>query len=270
MKQRKQQPAKWNSHSKALCLPHRWTDWTRALREKFKRSWLRQPGLELTLLQPRGPLCLHYHRWQAGTWSLAPNIRLAISPLLEETFWQGTPHTTALIDRNSGARSTLAKCETERREAVRGVLVPQLLSSQTLQRSGNFHSTGIAWDAAAPLARVFARKREQNEDDGTALGNRSREVRQDALALRVVRHYARIEELTHRTLVSARPPATTIAKNVEHREAVLEAAPVSPRGVKGRLGMDTSDFDIEHLTDRVVRRLDGRLIAHQERLGRLF
>src|SRR5260370_18714230 len=165
MNLKKLQLANWNSHSEALSLSQRWTDWTRGLRGKFERSCLRQLGLDLTLLQPRGPLSLHYHRWQGGDWTLSPNIRLAISPLLEKAFWQGMTQGAALIDRKGNARTMVAKSAPERRDATWGVLVPQLLQSQTALKNGDdFQSTGgIVQDAVAPLARVFAlSKREQD------------------------------------------------------------------------------------------------------------
>jgi hypothetical protein len=181
----------------------------------------------------------------------------------------------ALIDRKGDASATWTKGAAERRDATWSVLVPQLLQSQTaLKNRGDFHNTdGIVRDEMAPLARVFARsKLEQDRADGPVLNaeSNSRVIKQNAIALRVIRHYARVEEMARRTLVSARPTVASVTKNVEHREAIIEEATVLPVGVKGRMGMDTSNFDIERLTDRVVRQLDGRLIAHKERLGRLF
>jgi len=126
-------------------------------------------------------------------------------------------------------------------------------------------------DATAPIARVFGRSKRRQGDGGEKdFAGTSRVMQQDGLVLRVARRHVRIEETAHRTLVSASPPAANTARDVERRDTVVEAAPVSPIGVKGRLGMDRFDFDLEHLTDRVVRRLDDRLTAHKERLGRLF
>jgi len=281
MKQRKRQFAgwnrKWRPKRNALrlphpqCLPKQWTDWTVALRGKFDRSWLRRPGLELTLLQPREPLCLHLHRWQAGNWNLAAEIQLAISPLLERTFWQGAARGAALTPHNR-VTGSVVQGETERRGATRTFLLPQVMASRTQASSGNLlGSRGIVGNLAAPIARVFARSAwVQDHGDGSARAIKVRVLEQDSLSLRVVSSHSRIERAAQRTLVSARPVAVNPTRQVEHPTTVLEAAPVSPIGVKGRLGMDRSDFDLERLTDRVVRRLDDRLIAHKERLGKLF
>ena len=280
MKQRKQF-ARWNgkrspksrTQSPLLpqCLPLQWTDWTLALRGKFERSWLRRPGLELTLLQPRGPLCVHFHRWQVGSWTVAAEIQLAIRPLLERTFWRGAARGTALMVHNRVAGS-VAHGEIEHRGARRVFLLPEGLAPRTHARSSDLlSSNGIVGNVAEPIARVFARNaRVRNHGDGNSRATKVRVLEQEALALRVISSHVRIEKLAQRTLVSARPAVVSPAKQIEHPATVLEAAPVSPIGVKGRLGMDRSDFDLERLTDRVVRRLDDRLIAHKERLGKLF
>lgn len=47
----------------------------------------------------------------------------------------------------------------------------------------------------------------------------------------------------------------------------------SPRAVKaGFAGISPSrtPIDIEQLTDQVVRNIDNRIVAHRERLGRVF
>ena len=91
-----------------------------------------------------------------------------------------------------------------------------------------------------------------------------------ALAASVARRHERREEVVHHTLVTARPPVANLPRTIEHREKVLEAGTGSRAGIQGWLGTPLPDFEVEQLTDRVMRRIDGKYIAHKERLGKLF
>jgi hypothetical protein len=89
---------------------------------------------------------------------------------------------------------------------------------------------------------------------------------------RVVDQRHRAEERTQRTILvhkydDVRPGVTTA-----ETEAMVKQ---SPRGLRvGMPGMaqvgSPPAIDIEKLTDQVVRHIDRRIVAHRERMGRVF
>jgi len=124
-----------------------------------------------------------------------------------------------------------------------------------------------------PLTRVFARAGAEGRDFG------SLDQRYETLSLQrslqlvkeTIHERRRVEELVRRPVVML-PQRQTLktVTNTIHEE-VFE----SPHSVNaGLTGMTRSPsllpIDIDQLTERVVRNIDGRIVAHRERLGGVF
>jgi len=68
----------------------------------------------------------------------------------------------------------------------------------------------------------------------------------------------------HRPAMVLRPP-TVVAPPPDTLTTEPEQAVAAPRGSAAA----TAELDLEALTDRVVRQIDRRIVAHRERLGQI-
>jgi hypothetical protein len=271
----------------ALMSDH-WISWARTLGMRYLRIAIRHHGLSMVLAQRRAAMQSRIEHWQQGALTICPKINLTIRQLLP-------------LNRNTIATSFLFRApaevqpvNTERvsqtwlTPAKEPLFIRGSASTESHLTTARIFDTGpgpnlraekagasfrgYALDSQSPLTRVFARF--QYPDGGQPLTGSRFETALIRHSLEFVKQIreerTRVEDLAHRPLltVQQREPVNAV-RRVE--ETVFQ----SPRELKLSAAdqaalLAGTRFNIEQLTDQVVRRIDDRLVAHQERLGKVF
>jgi hypothetical protein len=264
-----QQPASMNPSE-------RWWAWARLLAERYGRILGRHQGAAMTWVTPGTGLSQRCQRWERVVWSLHPRIDLAIGPILQQ-FWReeaawllpAPAHGAARSQPASAAETVILESRSAQGEARESRPQAGVTAGPAALAAQGPHA---GWDL--PLDRVFARvdtdEKRMGIDPKSAMtvSHTGRQVLLLREAVQVLRQSAesrlRVEEAPRLSLVTRQPvdlapPVTTAAeRKAEHAEwgERISASPIAPA------------FDIEQLTEQVVRQIDGRLVAHRERLGR--
>jgi hypothetical protein len=269
----------------------RWTTWANSLAARHERFTARQGLLVMTLLEPLRLSVSINQRLESFAFALFPKIRVSIGPILNELGWSEfssvssgsslrfspafrmlrTQETRTISRVLAGEKSypndhsiNLGTRVYEPRmtriyvhEAPESNVVLDQTRIQTLIR--NF--------SQSPVRRVFARFEER--DPGVVLRkllfeNESRQVVQ-----RVFREHSRVEQRTRSDIVMR--TQTKPAAVVEDRRRELEAQFASASKTRGPSWPEKPpEINVEQLTEQVIRRIDHRIIAYRERLGRAF
>ncbi|HEX5085206.1 MAG TPA: hypothetical protein VFY40_24480 [Blastocatellia bacterium] len=249
---------------KRSAAPHnRWLGWAQSLAGRHARVAESRRGLSLTFLRPAAPLLFNCERWTRAAWAISPQINLSISPVLRS------------LQPIGGDESTDRQMPERQRTTLLSGFNADSGGKTIAGRRGEPSPIGAVEQIIrqSPLQRVFVRAMDEESGGAAAAYRIQRETllieRSLRMTRRVVDERLRVEEPARRTLVareSRSAPRTTAA--------VRETAMQSPRGAlvgaRGMMQAAAPPIDIEQLTDRVVRNIDSRIIAHRERMGKLF
>lgn len=245
----------------------RWTRWTRSLTERHGRIPLRHGARAMILFQPLARLYLHCQRWQSHAWKLAPQINLAIAPILRQTVWKERP---VLPPAYAGvnARRIASPSVQARGQAGNRVIFLNPLGSSSGRST--FSNREIGGRDGAPWQQVFGRADRIN---GVLQVNRSSLLVEESLRIlrRVVHERQRVEE---------RMQSSTVARQlVQHHQdrpsaaerTAMESQPLTKAGTRTwPQAASAPAINLDQLTEQVIRQLDHRLIAYRERMGKLF
>lgn len=232
---------------------NRWTEWAASLAERYGRIVLRRPGPAMQLFHPGDPGM----RWL--NWSIHPQIYLSVYPVRE-------------------------------RNGLTAKDMPGGMQSMFMSRTRDFA-------AQAPVPKLFARaahselegpvRERQRVPEGFS---RSLEdpAQEKQLVQRLFQQRQRVEQrpsdppaaldIHTAATVASRivAPMTPARKPNRKGDIAFEAEEIfEPRGWSGQApktpqARAVPELDIERLTEQVVRKIDERIIAHRERLGKNF
>lgn len=231
---------------------NRWLGWAQSMADRHSRIAVNHRGLSLTFLHPATTLLLRCEQWRRAAWTITPQINLSISPILQ------------LFQRASG-RESASEQRTDRDRAP-------LENSVTNTQAFIIEQQSSAWQR--PLQRVFAFAMVEEAGEMWPVSRARHETLLVERSLQVVRRVVderrRVEEQTRRTLVAREQRSVSRTAAAAAQETVMQSPRGLRAGAQGMMQTAAPPIDIEQLTDRVVRNIDSRIIAHRERMGRLF
>jgi hypothetical protein len=126
--------------------------------------------------------------------------------------------------------------------------------------------------ASAAFIRIFNRSKVSNEPGSdlrrfaaVTIGHGAR------LINRIVTERNRLEETARRSFVTRvhREPVP-VAKQAVSEPTIYESSVNRSASWGPPINQSGWPVDIEKLTDQVVRSIDGRIVAHRERIGKVF
>jgi hypothetical protein len=126
--------------------------------------------------------------------------------------------------------------------------------------------------ATAALIRIFNRSKVSNEPGPDLRRFEAVTIRHGAqLISRIVTERNRLEETARRSFVTRvyREPAP-VAKQAVSEPTIYESSVKRSASWGPPINQGGWPIDIENLTDQVVRSIDGRIVAHRERIGKVF
>jgi hypothetical protein len=231
---------------------NRWLGWAQSLADRHSRIAVNHRGSSLTFMHPATTLPLYCEQWRRAAWTITPQINLSIGPILR------------LFQRAHG-REASNEHRTERHRAPLEYPVTNTQAFIVERRSSTWQR---------PLQRVFAFAMFEEAGEARPVSRARHETLPVERSLQVVRRVVderrRVEEPTRRTLVAREHRSMPRIEAAVAPETVMQ----SPRGLRvgaqGMMQTTAPSIDINQLTDRVVRNIDSRIIAHRERMGRLF
>lgn len=256
----------------------RWAAWAESLQEHYGRIAIRHSALPL-ILAKQTALLARIDRWQHTALQFYPKINLAIGPILLRFGSSETPSPLVMHRLTTLMRAV----SQSNRESIGGrrlrLSKPSVNGRNLDGRSGSDYSSNTSrLDVSGSLAQtalmtVFARAGAEDRGFGSASRYETALVQRSLLLVsRIANERRRIEESTRRDLVTReRQEFSKIVSRRIHDDAVAEATQGLRAATTGAMPSVTAlPLDLESLTDQVVRSIDSRLVAHRERLGRVF
>jgi hypothetical protein len=246
-------------------MPNRWWIWAQSFLDRHRVLPERYCGIAVVLHRVSAGSCEETgrYRWTNLLWQVFPRVQLAIGSLFREMIWKSSSN------------------------AMGPVLVRGILSSNAhlVRRRGSDQagfetprSTGLIYEGEriSPLSRLFSRTEVVDKNGavvrrvfGTALLTEAcyRVVQ------RVLEGCKRIEERRPHaiTLREGHGVSSVIRRPLEQKETIA-ISPWGPSLGKPGFAMTASHapIDMDRLTDQVMRQIDQRIVAHRERMGKVF
>lgn len=262
----------------------RWTTWARSLAARHERINARQRLLVMTLLEPLRMSVSINRRFESFAISVFPRIQVSIGGILNEIGHQQfasfpTFHSSiSFPGLNSLTRMTRIK---ERFWTMDDQFVERVVKQNTNHEAVTHDRRELVGRTnlirvnqrsdprvtQSPVVRVF--QRFQERDPGVVLRKLLFENESQKVIERVSRENLRVEQRTRGDMVIKTQPRP--AAVVEDRRRELETQFASTAKARGPSWPEKPpEINVEQLTEQVIRRIDHRITAYRERLGRAF
>ena len=237
----------------------RWANWARSLHRQHTRLSAEHGAVGLIFLAspPPARLSLNSQRWQRMASTLAPQINLIVAPLLRQ-----------ISERTAAPVMILASYKRDAPGALAGM--PRIAFAegmrQSLSRPGEYPALRKVMAQMAGLSEPETRSASPIQLENLVAAQTR------GLFNRLVEKRQRIETQTPQMVVRHKQPAVVTAITPESSVAPnVRLAPGSPANSANlNFGGVSTPFDLENLTQQVVQRIDERIVAHRERLGKVF
>ncbi len=267
----------------------RWARWARDISDGHRRVVGKHRFAMMKFLRLATPIYLSSHRWELRAWSLIPQIKLAIAPVLRElglkisTQNENASRDETFAARDVGAHLNLAVLNGRRPSDTRAAndelgSLTESIGAFVKQRIGTKNRAGIdsetqGYSGVLPLERIFRRVEPHNQSLGRDLLNS--ESRR--LARRVTGRASRFEQYEYGPTVVRRQASSLKKSNADDDATNSDPRQTSISGWRtarptpgSQFNLLPPDYSIEQLTEQVIKRIDDRVIAHKERMGKLF
>ena len=254
----------------------RWSRWARSMSGRHQQVVSKHRFAVMTLLRRTVPIYFSSHRWELKAWSLFPRINLAIDVRPQSFVFK-----TSLLSRTAKAQRAQ---QIDHREVTR--LVEKSLVVEKV-RSNNTEKT-VAREVVTPsiltvsavsrgraLDRVFRRLMIQEHETRT-----SGIIRKEALNIvhRVIEERRRVEERRQMpTVLRQQRPASLSQEQMNeltgrstNQATALDRFGGNMTNANAMPPAAMPNINLQQLTDHVIRQIDDRIIAHKERMGKLY
>ena len=252
----------------------RWSQWARSMTGRHRQVVSKHRFVVMTLLRRTVPLYFSSHRWEQKAWSIFPRINLAIDVRSQAFVFKTSFLSQAAriqravqIERQQTEVTRLVEksLALQQRRSVRETVVvtPSVLNvSEVYERSAldrvfrrlvvresETHMKGIVRNEALNIVRRITEERrrvEERSETATVLRQ------QQPVSL----NQEQMNELTGRSTTNG-SAVDRFGSNVRNTDAMPTP-------------FMTPNLNLQQLTDHVIRQIDDRIIAHKERMGKLF
>ena len=263
----------------------RWTKWAHSLAARHERFTARQNRLVMTLLEPLRMSVSINQRFESFAFAAFPKIRVSIGPILNE-IGRGEFASFPLFQTSMAFR-TISSLESKvvgsgpGDSVTRMTLIKERFAHERFARDvkqNEIHDTSEVVGhtnlirinqgvTQSPVVRVF--QRFQERDPGIMLRKLLFENESRKVVQRVSREHLRVEHRTRGDMVIRTQTKPSVS--VEDRRGELEAQFASVPKTRGPSWPEKPpEINVEQLTEQVIRKIDHRITAYRERLGRAF
>jgi len=263
---------------------HRWATWARSLSAGRRRIYSRHAAAVMQLLRPAIPIHRSSHRWVLHAWSLFPRINLVVLPVSQQLVDKRSPSVPgSSAQRSSGAFRSQKGVSTPAQGSLKsGAAVAEV---EALRASpGNAQAMRVAEvnpalaysdSMQAPLNRVFRRLIStdiQTEHRQLITKESLKVARRVVEETRRVERYGPTSMVTKQDAMAGKILDSARRSETKLQEQLTELSKTVPHIMHGRAPLATpiSALTIEQLTEQVMRRIDDQILAHKERMGKVF
>lgn len=259
---------------------NRWTSWAQSIGARHERFMMRRGLLAMTLLEPLRMSVAISQRRESFALSVFPRIQVSIGGILQQiapaqfhAFVQKIRvHNSALqlADWNE-SRSYRNESRSLRQSVQSSNTVSLRNSTTTTHNLQEFNSVVEAHQelkkfSQSPVARFFARV-QSSHYGSVSLEKLLVERDSRMIAERVVREYSRVEQRRGGDIVMRQQNLPAAA--VENRTSVtLEQQLAATRTQPHSWPAKPAEINVDQLAEQVIRKIDHRIMAYRERLGR--
>lgn len=266
----------------------RWSQWARSMSGRHKQVVSKHRFLVMTLLRRMVPLYFSSHRWEMKAWSVFPRINLAIDVRPRAFTFKSSS-----LSKAAKAQRAL-QIDHNRREVTRLVeksLELQQARSSRQQRddkgiaSGRTERETIVVTPIPNISDVYGRTALERvfrrlvvrESETHTKGILTMEALN--IVHRVTGERRRVEEPSHTATVLRQQRVVSLSQQQMNE---LNGRSINQVSAVDRFGSNvrntetlpspfmTPNLNLQQLTDHVIRQIDDRIIAHKERMGKLF
>lgn len=252
----------------------RWSMWALSIRDRHERTVARQGQLIMTLVQPLQMFTAINQRLEKFALAVFPTIRISIGPILQELSSVSWARDSFVLPRLKDGYAAIVsdRKQPQSRFSLPASMTLATASSHSAESApGSTEDTSVVSGALAdfsqaPLRRLFARIHKQNA--GVVVKKTILENESQAIAERVVRDHSRVEQRNRGDMVIRKPSIPGAA--AEERRSELESQ-FARASTRDRSWPEKApEINVEQLTEQVIRKIDHRITAYRERLGRAF
>jgi hypothetical protein len=256
-----------------------WTNWARSITGRHERITARQGLLVMTLVGPFRIFTSINQRFEKFALTMFPRIQISIRPILQEIMREQLS-SVSLIQNSS---TNVVRNQYEHRSqpvSMTFISSPHQTNQTTTRITGNVgHNVMDARQMTGegrarkefvqtPLRRLFARL--HTPGSNVVSGELLRANETQTIAERVVQEHTRVELRKRGDMVVRKQLSADVA--AEKRSGEIEAQFASSRtsGQQPWLNKPPQlpQINVEQLTEQVIRKIDHRITAYRERLGR--
>ncbi len=262
---------------------NRWSSWARSLSAGRRRIYSRHRMAVMELLRPAIPIHRSAHRWELKAWSLFPRINLVVRPILQHL---NANRSLSLLN----SRSRPGSASEFRKDSLTGVRtgagmvlksrnivageVDDFTASTGKARSG-LNLALPSYSMKPPLNRVFRRLLTagiQTEHLELITKESIKTARRVVEETRRVEHYGPTSMVTKQDLTARKIVESARGAETKLLEQLSELNKTAPTIMHGRAPFATpvNGLNLEQLTEQVMRRIDDQIVAHKERMGKVF
>jgi len=255
---------------------NRWAAWAQTLYERHSRMPVRSRALALVLAGNRPITLKEVERRYFASANFLSQIRLSIAPVLHclnrevRSLFTGSTSKEYATLGHSFMHKTIRR-DGHSNEMVRtrrdfyAVATPGASAQEIVHELTNDHYSSA-------LVRIFDRFLVNGKPGSTVPRFEALVIRTGGqLIKRIVTERNRLEENVRPGLVTQVHRQNTLA--VQHavsERAISESSLNRNASWAPWTNQSGSPIDIEKLTEQVVRSIDGRIVAHRERIGKVF
>jgi hypothetical protein len=236
-----QELQRWQKQNKRGRHANRWTRWAEFFLQRFGLLQSFGPSAGFTFVHPLTPRVPPGQRAIKQTWTFAPRINLSISPILREVIWRN------------------AQCIPWPTEHAPSAMI----FKQALPANEN------AWH---PVSRILQRTMRVDQYLQTMQRHLFVHDKQEVIR-RLSSEKQRLEIVAYESVTrQLRKPSAVVAFEQGMSETTKQKTAPIPAGgfAQNRAMPEMPGINLNDLTDRVLRQIDQKVIAHRERMGKVF
>jgi len=271
----------WQPRRTQSISPARWTHWVRDFSRRYWRIVVWPQSLSLLFAQKsKNIIQSHVEQWQTVALSICPQIKITLSNL-KAPRWIEAATTVSRHDQSVSTNNL--EILRERRDArsavhlnVRNIVDRTVSEVSRSYESNKYHFDSTHFDSThyfyqqSPVTRVFAPFPVQAGKLSPRLFLDTSLTSQSSwFGERVVDGTRRVEEHTPRVLTLQQRDAKRDIRHTEQTE-ILSAREFYTRSGERVTLNGRAPLDLEQLTDQIVQKIDSRIVAHRERMGKVF
>ncbi len=243
---------------------------------RHERFMMRRGPLSMTLLEPLRMSVAINQRRESFALSVFPRLQLSVSSILQQI----APMEFQSLFRNSAVFRSgdrrewrflrqFVQTNQNRNLSVNRTLTQNLISESNSVVNVRHELTQLS---QSPVARFFARA-QRSHHGAVVLKNLLVEHDSQAIAERVFREHSRVEQRRQREIIIRKDNAPAAATNTRQNslEQQFASTKTETRPWARNAWPDRPpEINVDQLTEQVIRKIDHRITAYRERLGRAF